>query len=72
MDIDEAIRHIQNMLAEPSMAKSRRNILLDCLDDLLEARYEITQTQQLGIELMVEAINGDKRSSVDNAKTISQ
>jgi pyrroloquinoline quinone (PQQ) biosynthesis protein C len=45
-DIDEAMRHIQNMLSGAEMTKSRRNILLESLDDLLEARFEITKTNE--------------------------
>jgi len=41
-DIDEAMAHIQTMLAVPGIEKNRRNFLLESLDDLLDARLEIT------------------------------
>jgi hypothetical protein len=72
VDIDEAMRHIQNMLAEPGMSKNRRNILLESLDDLLDARLEITQAEQFLIEFTAEANNGNQRNSVNDAKTISK
>jgi hypothetical protein len=69
-DIDEAMRHIQNMLAEPGIEKNRRNILLESLDDLLDARLEITQTEQFLLELEQEAENGNQRSSANNLKAL--
>ena len=69
-DIDEAMRHIQSMLATPGIEKTRRNLLLESLDDLLDARLEITQTEEFLLELQTEADNGHQRSSANNAKTI--
>jgi hypothetical protein len=71
-DIDEAMRHIQSMLAIPGIEKTRRNLLLESLDDLLDARLEITQHEQFLLELQTEADNGNQRSSVDNAKAIPE
>jgi hypothetical protein len=71
-DIDEAMRHIQNMLAEPGMEKNRRNILLESLDDLLDARLEITQLQEFLIELETEANNGNQGSSVNHPKALPE
>jgi hypothetical protein len=71
-DIDEAMRHIQNMLAEPGMEKNRRNILLESLDDLLDARLEITQLQEFLVELETEANNGNQGSSLNHPKTLPE
>jgi hypothetical protein len=71
-DIDEAMRHIQNMLAEPGIEKNRRNILLSSLDDLLDARLEITQTQEFLLELEQEANNGNQGSSTNNIKALPE
>jgi hypothetical protein len=40
-DIDEAMKHIQLLLADTRLAPRRRNILLESLDDLLDARLEL-------------------------------
>ena len=40
-DIDEAMKHIQLLLADTRIAPRRRNILLESLDDLLDARLEL-------------------------------
>ena len=69
-DIDEAMRHIQSMLAIPGIEKNRRNILMESLNDLLDARLEITQTEQYLLEFEQEANNGNKRSGVDNSKAL--
>jgi len=69
-DIDEAMSHIKTMLAESGMDKSRRNILLSSLDDLLDARLEITQEEQMALEFNQEATNGNTGSSVNNAQTL--
>jgi hypothetical protein len=71
-DIDEAMRHIQNMLAEPGVEKNRRNLLLESLDDLLDARLEITQSEQFLLELEQEAENGNQRSSTNNPKALPE
>ena len=71
-DIDEAMRHIQTMLAEPGIEKNRRNLLLSSLDDLLDARLEITQLQDFLIELEQEADNGNQGSSTNNIKAIPE
>jgi predicted AAA+ superfamily ATPase len=71
-DIDEAISHIKKMLAESGMDKSRRNILLGSLDDLLDARLEITQEEQMALEFNQEATNGNTGSSVNNAKALPE
>jgi hypothetical protein len=71
-DIDEAMRHIQNMLAEPGIEKNRRNILLSSLDDLLDARLEITQMQDFLLELEQEAEHGNQGSSANNIKALPE
>ena len=71
-DIDEAMRHIQSMLAEPGMTKERRNLLLSSLDDLLDARLEITQLQEFLIKLEEEAQNGNQGSSANNLKALPE
>jgi hypothetical protein len=71
-DIDEAMRHIQNMLAEPGIEKNRRNLLLSSLDDLLDARLEITQIQDFLLELEQEADYGNQGSSTNNIKTLPE
>lgn len=71
-DIDEAMRHIQSMLAIPGIEKTRRNLLLESLDDLLDARLEITHAEEILLELQTEADNGHQRSGADNAKAIPE
>ena len=71
-DIDEAMRHIQSMLAVPGIEKTRRNILLESLDDLLDARLEITHSEQTLLQFVPEAENGNKRSGVDNSQAIPE
>lgn len=71
-DIDEAMRHIQSMLAEPGIDKTRRNLLLSSLDDLLDARLEITQLQEFLIELEQEADHGNQGSSVNHLKALPE
>ena len=69
-DIDETMRHIQNMLIETETSQSRRNILLESLDDLLEARFEITKIEEDTLESETGATNGNQRSGADNANAI--
>jgi hypothetical protein len=71
-DIDEAMRHIQTMLAEPGIEKNRRNLLLSSLDDLLDARLEITQLQDFLLELEQEADYGNQGSSTNNIKALPE
>jgi hypothetical protein len=62
-DIDETMRHIQNMLIETETSQSRRNILLESLDDLLEARFEITKIEEDTLESETGATNGKKMTA---------
>ena len=39
-DIDEAMKHVQILLADPKLNPRRRLILLGTLDDLLDVRLE--------------------------------
>jgi hypothetical protein len=71
-DLDEAMSHVQNMLALPGMERERRNILLSALDDLLDARLEITQEAEFLLRLESEASNADTRSGANNAKALSE
>ena len=71
-DLDEAMSHVQNMLALPGMERERRNILLSALDDLLDARLEITQETEFLLRLESEASNADTRNSANNAKALSE
>jgi hypothetical protein len=71
-DLDEAMSHVQNMLALPGMERERRNILLSALDDLLDARLEITQEAEFLLRLESEASNADTRSGANNAKALSK
>lgn len=71
-DIDEAMCHIQSMLAVPGIEKTRRNILMESLDDLLDARLEITQMEQYLLQFEQEANNGNKRSGVNNPKALPE
>jgi hypothetical protein len=69
-DIDEAMAHIQTMLAVPGIEKNRRNFLLESLDDLLDARLEITKLAEFLLTLEEEATHGDTGSSANNAQTL--
>jgi len=40
-DLDEAMRHIQLLLADDRLKPSRRNTLLETLDDLLDERLKL-------------------------------
>lgn len=71
-DLDEAMRHIQSMLALPGIERDRRNLLLTSLDDLLDARLEITQEAEFLLKLEQEALNGNQRSSANNAKALPE
>jgi len=42
-DLDEAMQHLQTLLADPRLIPRRRNFLLSSLDDLLDARLEMTE-----------------------------
>jgi hypothetical protein len=42
-DLDEAMQHLQTLLADPRLIPRRRNILLSSLDDLLDARLEMSE-----------------------------
>lgn len=44
-EIDEAMRHIQVLLADDRLKPSRRNLLLGTLDDLLDERLKLAQQQ---------------------------
>lgn len=44
-EIDEAMRHIQVLLADDRLKPSRRNLLLSTLDDLLDERLKLAQVQ---------------------------
>jgi hypothetical protein len=54
-ELDEAMKHIQQLLIDSRLTPRRRNLLLSSLDDLLDARLEIAERQ--------EAENGNKTSS---------
>ena len=71
-ELDEAMRHIQSMLALPGIERERRNILLTSLDDLLDARLEITQEAEFLLKLEQEAANANTRSGVNNSKAIPE
>jgi len=71
-DLDEAMSHVQNMLALPGIERERRNILLSALDDLLDARLEITQEAEFLLRLESEASNANTRSGANNAKALSK
>jgi len=42
-ELDEAMQHIQTLLADPRLIPRRKLILLSSLDDLLDARLEMTE-----------------------------
>lgn len=69
-ELDEAMSHIQSMLALPGIERDRRNILLSSLDDLLDARLEITQEEEFLIRLESEASNANTRSGVNHSKAL--
>jgi hypothetical protein len=71
-DLDEAMSHIQSMLALPGMERERRNLLLTSLDDLLDARLEITQEAEFLLRLEQEASNADTRSSANYIKALPE
>lgn len=43
-EIDEVLRHLQLLLADPKLSPRRKNILLSQLDNLLDSRLQITKT----------------------------
>ena len=59
-DIDEAMKHIQLLLADTRIAPRRRNILLESLDDLLDARLELGGS------------NGNPKSHSDGTQSVSE
>lgn len=40
-ELDEAMRHIQTLLADDRLRPQRRNLLLGTLDDLLDERLKL-------------------------------
>lgn len=42
-ELDEAMKHIQILLADDRLKPSRRNVLLETLDDLLDERLKLAQ-----------------------------
>jgi hypothetical protein len=40
-DLDEAMKHIQLLLADDRLKPQRRNVLLETLDDLLDERLKL-------------------------------
>jgi hypothetical protein len=40
-DLDEAMKHIQVLLADDRLKPQRRNLLLETLDDLLDERLKL-------------------------------
>jgi hypothetical protein len=40
-DLDEAMKHIQLLLADNRLKPQRRNVLLETLDDLLDERLKL-------------------------------
>jgi hypothetical protein len=40
-DLDEAMKHIQVLLADNRLKPQRRNLLLETLDDLLDERLKL-------------------------------
>lgn len=42
-ELDEAMQHIQTLLADPRLIPRRKLILLSSLDDLLDARLEMVE-----------------------------
>jgi hypothetical protein len=59
-DIDEAMKHIQLLLADSRLAPRRRNVLLESLDDLLDARLELGGS------------NGNTKDSVIGTESLSE
>ena len=46
-ELDEAMLHIQTLLADPRLIPRRKLILLSSLDDLLDARLEMAAKPKL-------------------------
>jgi hypothetical protein len=44
-DLDEAMKHIQVLLADDRLKPSRRNLLLGTLDDLLDERLKLAHKE---------------------------
>jgi hypothetical protein len=44
-DLDEAMKHIQLLLADDRLKPQRRNVLLETLDDLLDERLKLAHAQ---------------------------
>ena len=44
-DLDEAMKHIQVLLADDRLRPFRRNLLLETLDDLLDERIKLAQQE---------------------------
>jgi len=42
-DLDEAMKHLQLLLADDRLKPSRRNLLLETLDDLLDERLKLAR-----------------------------
>ena len=42
-ELDEAMKHIQTLLADDRLKPQRRNVLLETLDDLLDERLKLAQ-----------------------------
>jgi len=42
-ELDEAMQHIQLLLADPRLVPRRKILLLSSLDDLLDARLEMAE-----------------------------
>ena len=42
-ELDEAMQHIQTLLADPRLIPRRKLILLSSLDDLLDARLQMVE-----------------------------
>lgn len=71
-ELDEAMSHIQSMLACPEIQRDRRNLLLSALDDLLDARLEITQEAEFLLKLEQEASNANTGSGTNNLKAVPE
>ena len=47
-ELDEAMKHIQVLLADDRLKPARRNVLLETLDDLLDERIKLAHKEPTG------------------------
>jgi hypothetical protein len=70
-DLDEAMKHLQLLLADDRLKPLRRNLLLETLDDLLDERIKLAKEGN-NTKVISGGIHECRRSTSNQSKAIRE